>query len=108
VTEIPGIVFQYTAGRLDNLRSIAAGVHFRARQLGPLVDRLHAERREFGADLVVTDFEPGRPLTVRVQRTARLRPRAARSCQRSARIVTAVATAICVASAAIGIHIAGS
>ncbi len=43
-----------------------------------------------------------------VQRTARLRPRAARSCQRSTRIVTMAATRICVASAAIGIQIAGS
>lgn len=61
VTEIPGIVFQYTAGRLDNLRSIAAGFHFRARQLGPLVDRLQADLLDFRADLAVTDFEPGLP-----------------------------------------------
>lgn len=61
ITEIPGIVFQYTAGRLDNLMSIAAGFHFQARQLGPLVDRLQADLLEFGADLAVTDFEPGLP-----------------------------------------------
>ncbi|MFM7108111.1 MAG: glycosyltransferase family protein [Planctomycetaceae bacterium] len=61
VTEIPGIVFQYTAGRLDNLRSIAAGFRFQSRQLGPLVDRLQADLLEFGADLAVTDFEPGLP-----------------------------------------------
>jgi len=61
VTEIPGIVFQYTADRLDNLRSIATGFHFQVRQLGPLVDRLQADLLEFGADLAVTDFEPGLP-----------------------------------------------
>jgi hypothetical protein len=41
-------------------------------------------------------------------RTGRLRPRAARSCQRSTRIVITVATTIWAASAANGIHRAGS
>lgn len=43
-----------------------------------------------------------------VQRTARLRPRAARSCHRSTRIVATAAAMICVTSAAIGIQMAGS
>lgn len=41
-------------------------------------------------------------------RTGRLRPRAARSCHRSTRIVTTVATTICAESAAYGIQSAGS
>jgi uncharacterized protein (TIGR00661 family) len=61
VVEIPGIVFRYTAGRLDTLRSIAAGFEFRTRQLGPLVDRLERELRDIGADLAVSDFEPALP-----------------------------------------------
>ena len=58
VTEIPGLVFQYTAGRLDVPRTIGAGLEFQIRHMGPLVDRLEAELVAFGADLVVTDFEP--------------------------------------------------
>jgi uncharacterized protein (TIGR00661 family) len=61
VVEIPGIVFEYTAGRLDVLRSIAAGLDYQARQLGPLVDRLTGEIDAFGADLAVVDFEPALP-----------------------------------------------
>ncbi|NBV46021.1 MAG: teichoic acid biosynthesis protein [Planctomycetia bacterium] len=61
VTEIPGILFQYTAGRLDVPRSIAAGLDYQARHLGPLVDRLTGELEAFGADLAVTDFEPALP-----------------------------------------------
>ena len=61
VAEIPGIVFRYTAGRLDVLRSISSGFDFRARQLGPLVDRLERELHAIGADLAVTDFEPALP-----------------------------------------------
>jgi len=61
ITEIPGIVFQYTGGRLDVLKSIAAGLDYQARQLGPLVDRLMAELEAFGADLAVVDFEPALP-----------------------------------------------
>ena len=61
VEEIPGIVFQYTGGRLDVMRSIAAGLDYQARILGPLVDRLMGELEAFGADLAVTDFEPALP-----------------------------------------------
>ena len=61
VVEIPGIVFQYTDGRLDVMRSIAAGLDYQARQLGPLVDRLMSELDLFGADIAITDFEPALP-----------------------------------------------
>ena len=61
VMEIPGIVFEYTAGRLDVLRSIAAGLYYQARQLGPLVDRMIRDLDAFGADLAITDFEPALP-----------------------------------------------
>ena len=59
--EIPGVVFQYTAGRLDVMRSIAAGLDYQARQLGPLVDRMIRELEAFGAALAITDFEPALP-----------------------------------------------
>jgi uncharacterized protein (TIGR00661 family) len=59
--EIPGIVFQYTAGRLDVMRSIAAGLDYQARQLGPLVDRMIGDLEAFAADLAITDFEPALP-----------------------------------------------
>ena len=59
--EIPGVVFQYTAGRLDVMRSIAVGLDYQARQLGPLVDRMIADLEAFAADLAVTDFEPALP-----------------------------------------------
>ena len=61
VNEIPGIVFQYTGGRLDVLRSIRTGLDYQARTLGPLVDRLIGELESFGADLAITDFEPALP-----------------------------------------------
>jgi uncharacterized protein (TIGR00661 family) len=61
VVEIPGIVFQYTAGRLDVMRSIAAGLDYQARHLGPLVDRMLGELDAFGAELAVVDFEPALP-----------------------------------------------
>lgn len=61
VREIPGIVFQYVAGRLDVMRSIAVGLDYRARQLGPLVDRLIRELEAFAPDLAITDFEPALP-----------------------------------------------
>ncbi len=61
IREIPGIVFQYTGGRLDVMRSIATGLDYQARQLGPLVDRLIRELDSFGADLAITDFEPALP-----------------------------------------------
>ncbi len=61
LVEIPGIVFQYSGGRLDVPRSIAAGLDYQARQVGPLVDRLIRELDMFGADLAVTDFEPALP-----------------------------------------------
>jgi uncharacterized protein (TIGR00661 family) len=61
VVEIPGIVFQYTDNRLDVMRSIAAGLDYQARQLGPLVDQLMVELDAFRADLAITDFEPALP-----------------------------------------------
>jgi uncharacterized protein (TIGR00661 family) len=61
VEAIPGIVFQYVGGRLDVMRSIAAGLDYQARQIGPLVDRLVRELDAFGADLAITDFEPALP-----------------------------------------------
>jgi uncharacterized protein (TIGR00661 family) len=61
IAEIPGIVFQYSGGRLDVVRSVAVGLDYQARILGPLVDRLMDELEEFGADLAVTDFEPALP-----------------------------------------------
>ena len=42
-------------------RSIAAGLDYQARQVGPLVDRMIRELDAFGADLAVTDFEPALP-----------------------------------------------
>lgn len=61
VREIPGLVFQYTGGRLDVVRSIAAGLDYQARTLGPLTDRLMTELEAFDADLGITDFEPALP-----------------------------------------------
>ena len=61
VVEIPGIVFEYTDGRLDVMRSIAAGLDYQARHLGPLVDRILRELDGFQADLAITDFEPALP-----------------------------------------------
>ena len=61
VVEIPGIVFEYTDGRLDVMRSIAAGLDYQARQLGPLVDRILRELDGFHTDLAITDFEPALP-----------------------------------------------
>jgi len=61
VREIPGLVFQYTGGRLDVVRSITAGLEYQARTLGPLTDRLMSELEAFGADLGITDFEPALP-----------------------------------------------
>ena len=61
IESIPGIVFQYVGGRLDVMRSIAAGLDYQARQLGPLVDRMIRDLDGFGADLAITDFEPSLP-----------------------------------------------
>lgn len=61
VQEIPGVVFQYTGGRLDVMKSIAAGLDYQARHLGPLVDRMMRELEAFEADLAITDFEPALP-----------------------------------------------
>ena len=61
IVGIPGIVFQYVGGRLDLVRSIAAGLDYQARQIGPLVDRMIGELDGFGADLAITDFEPALP-----------------------------------------------
>jgi len=61
IVAIPGIVFQYSSGRLDVPRSIATGLDYQARTLGPLVDLMLGELDAFGADLAVTDFEPALP-----------------------------------------------
>jgi len=61
IQEAPGLVFEYTAGRLDLTKSIAAGIDFSARRLGPLVDRMLADLETFGADLVIVDMEPALP-----------------------------------------------
>ena len=61
VHEIPGIVFQYSGGRLDVPRSIRAGLEYQARQLGPLVDWLITELEENQVSLAITDFEPALP-----------------------------------------------
>jgi uncharacterized protein (TIGR00661 family) len=61
IIEIPGIRFMYTRERIDLTRSIVAGLHYKYRQVWPLVDRLCPEIKKFGADLVVTDFEPALP-----------------------------------------------
>lgn len=65
VRMIPGIVFQYSGGRLDVLRSITTGLDYQARTLGPLVDRMLGELEAFGADLAITDFEPALPRAAR-------------------------------------------
>lgn len=61
IEHIPGIVFQYTGGRLDLMRSIAAGLDYQARLLVPLVDRMLRELDAFRAELAITDFEPALP-----------------------------------------------
>jgi uncharacterized protein (TIGR00661 family) len=61
IEQVPGMLFEYSAGRLDVARSIAAGIDYRARLLGPLVDRMIGELEAFGADLAITDFEPALP-----------------------------------------------
>jgi uncharacterized protein (TIGR00661 family) len=61
VREIPGLVFQYTGGRLDVFRSVSSGLDYQARVLGPLVERLIDEIDAFGADLGIADFEPALP-----------------------------------------------
>lgn len=61
IVAIPGIVFQYSSGRLDVPRSIATGLDYQARELGPLVDRMLGELDSCGVELAVTDFEPALP-----------------------------------------------
>jgi uncharacterized protein (TIGR00661 family) len=61
IESIPGIVFQYVGGRLDLVKSIASGLEYQARQIGPLVDRMIGDIDAFGADLAITDFEPALP-----------------------------------------------
>jgi uncharacterized protein (TIGR00661 family) len=61
IESIPGIVFEYTSGRLDVMRSITAGLDYQARVLGPLVDRIMGGLEAFQADVAITDFEPALP-----------------------------------------------
>ena len=43
------------------MKSIAAGLDYQARLLGPLVDQMLRELEIFGADLAIADFEPALP-----------------------------------------------
>lgn len=61
IEEVPGVVFEYSGGRLDVMKSIAAGLDYQARLLGPLVDQMLRELEIFGADLAIADFEPALP-----------------------------------------------
>ena len=61
VREIPGIIFEYSGGRLDVPRTIRAGLVYQARSLGPLVDRLMADLETHEGALAITDFEPALP-----------------------------------------------
>ena len=61
IEEVPGVVFEYSGGRLDVMKSIAAGLDYQARLLGPLVDQMLRELETFGADLAIADFEPALP-----------------------------------------------
>jgi len=63
--EVPGIRFEYTAGRLDVPRTIAAGLWYGWRRLPELVDRVTRALDAFGPDLVVTDFDPVLPRAAR-------------------------------------------
>ena len=66
IESIPGIVFQYVGGRLDVMRSIAAGLDYQARQIGPLVDRMIADTTKMRPYLpsMRIDFDTGRDLEV--------------------------------------------
>jgi len=61
VRKIAGMVFEYSGGRLDVMKTITAGLDYQARTLGPLVDRMMGELERFGADIGITDFEPALP-----------------------------------------------
>lgn len=61
VRPLPGLQFAYGPGkRLDYPRSFIRGLPYLL-HLPDLVQRLHRELEEEGADLVVTDFEPALP-----------------------------------------------
>jgi len=57
VRQVPGIVFQYTNGRIDLLKTIRKGFEVRKR-LGSVVEKITAEVRKENPALVITDFEP--------------------------------------------------
>lgn len=61
IESIPGIGFEYVGGRLDLLRSVAAGLDYQARHIGPLVDRMLHDFDQFRPALAITDFEPALP-----------------------------------------------
>jgi len=63
--DLPGIRFVYRHGRLDVSRSIAAGLWYGWRDLPAILDRAAHALAEFGADLVITDFEPVLPRAAR-------------------------------------------
>lgn len=63
--DVPGIRFEYVGGRIDVSRSIAAGLWYGWRRLPVLLDRVTRALEDFGADLVITDFEPVLPRAAR-------------------------------------------
>ena len=63
--QVPGIRFEYVGGRIDVSRSIAAGLWYGWRRLPVLLDRVALALEDFGADLVITDFEPVLPRAAR-------------------------------------------
>lgn len=63
--DVPGIRFEYVGGRMDVSRSIAAGLWYGWRRLPKLLDHVTRALDDFGADLVITDFEPVLPRAAR-------------------------------------------
>jgi len=64
VREIPGLVFHYTEGGLDNLKTVREGLGFWF-SMGRYTKRLERTMREERPDLVITDFEPLVPRAAR-------------------------------------------
>jgi uncharacterized protein (TIGR00661 family) len=63
--DVPGIRFEYAGGRIDVSRSIAAGLWYGWRRLPAILGRVTRALEAFGADLVITDFEPVLPRAAR-------------------------------------------
>ena len=60
VLRIPGLMFHYSNGRMDFLRTIASAAGY-LRKLMPLVRRLEVAIRDEQPDLLITDFDPALP-----------------------------------------------